>query len=115
MTGRSGVGRPRKWASNAERMRAYRARQRDRDARLVDPADAPRTVADNQRLRQRIAELTDERDRLWAQIVSLQLRLRDLERVSAGAPTVSSLNGTQIGLPRAERRRLEREQARRRQ
>jgi hypothetical protein len=29
-------GRPRKWSSDAERMRAYRDRQRDRSARLTD-------------------------------------------------------------------------------
>jgi hypothetical protein len=41
------VGRPRKWASNAERMRAYRARQREVNARLVDPEAAPAALAEN--------------------------------------------------------------------
>ena len=51
---------------------------------------------------------------VWIAARDVSDAIRD-ERVSAGAPTVSSLNGTQIGLPCAERRRLEREQARRRQ
>lgn len=40
-------GRPRKWTSDAERMRAYRARERERTARLLDPADAPEALIEN--------------------------------------------------------------------
>ena len=61
-------------------MRAYRARQRERTARLVDPADAPDALVANRELRERIDQLTDERDRLWAQIVRLQQHIRQLER-----------------------------------
>jgi hypothetical protein len=57
-------GRPRKWSSDAERMRAHRARERERAARLVDPADAPDALAENRELRERVAQLEDERDRL---------------------------------------------------
>lgn len=95
-------------------MRAYRARQRERNARLVDPADAPKAVADGHLLRERIDELTDERDRLWAQIVRLQQHIRDLERSgSRQAPTPRTSDQSRP-LSRAERRRLEREHARRR-
>jgi hypothetical protein len=46
----------------------------------IDPADAPKTVADGRLLRERIDQLTDARDRLWAQIVCLQDHIRVLER-----------------------------------
>ena len=92
-------------------MRAYRARQREGYARLVDPADAPRTVADNHRLRERVAQLTDERNRLWAQVVRLQQHVRELERAQVGEPLRLSTSGAGA-VSRAERRRLEREQAR---
>ena len=95
-------------------MRACRARQRERTARLVDPADAPEAVAEVRRLRERIDELTDERDRLWAQVVRLQVRIRDLERAGSGRPSDPSTSDHQRSLSRAERRRLERAQARRR-
>ena len=107
-----GVGRPRKWASNAERMRAYRARRHERDARLVDPDDAPTALADNVQLRERVDQLTDERDRLWAQIVRLQHRIRELERADARKPSALPSDAV-CGLSRPERRRLEREQVRR--
>ena len=95
-------------------MRAYRARQRERNARLVDPADAPEAVAEGRLLRERIDELTDERDRLWAQVVRLQERIRDLERAGSGRPPDPSTSDQPRSLSRAERRRLERAQARRR-
>ena len=74
-------GRPRKWSSDTERMRAYRARERERTARLVDP------LIENVKLRERIVQLEAERDRLWAQVVRVQGELR----ASATAfPTTSS-------------------------
>lgn len=94
-------------------MRTYRARQRDRDARLVDPADAPSAFADNQDLNERVDQLVDERDRLWAQVVRLQERIRELERIDTVESLPSSVSSSSIGLSRAQRRRLEREQARR--
>jgi hypothetical protein len=105
-------GRPRKWESNAERMRACRARQRQMAARMVDLAIAPEAAAaENHRLRERVAQLKDERDRLWAQVGRLQDRIRELERGdNADANTVTD---APQGLGRAERRRLAREFARR--
>lgn len=61
-------------------MRAYRSRQRQRNARLVDPADAPNAVADNYELRERVDQLSGERDRPWAQILRLSDHIRELER-----------------------------------
>src|SRR5580765_5681753 len=113
MTEPAGVGRPRKWASNAERMRAYRARQRERPGGPLDRSDFPGVALDRLLPRDRVAELTDERDRLWAQIVRLRQQIRDLERTNAGAPPAAR-SGAVNGLSRAERRRLEREQARER-
>lgn len=106
-------GRPRKWSSDAERMRAYRARQREQTARLVDPAGAPEALVENRRLRERIAQLEDERDRLWAQIVRLQGELR--ARATDHQMPETRVDGEPSGLavPRAERRRREREAARR--
>jgi hypothetical protein len=88
-------------------MRAYRARQRERTARLVDPADAPEAVAEVRPLRERIDELAGERDRLWAQVVRLQDHIRDLERCGADQPPVPSTSDQPRSLSRAERRRLE--------
>ena len=95
-------------------MRAYRARQRAHNARLVDPADAPEAVAEGRLMRERIDELTGERDRLWAQIVRLQEHIRDLERSGSGQPPAPRTSNQSPPLSRAERRRLQREQARRR-
>lgn len=96
-------------------MRAYRARLRERSERLVDPASAPAAIVENRRLRERVAQLEDERDRLWAQIVRLQEELRNIPR---RAPSRSAneypADGTR-SLSRAQRRRLERERARKEQ
>jgi len=108
-----GPGRPRKWADNAERMRAYRAGERERR----DALRGDQSVAE---LAERVVELTSERDRLWAQLVRLQQRIAQLENALAGHPDVDTptdppapVSGPQSGLSRAERRRLEREQQRR--
>ena len=69
-------GRPRKWSSDAERMRAYRARQREQTARLVDPAGVPEALMENRRLRERIAQLEDERDGGRDDLVSRMGRTR---------------------------------------
>ena len=113
MAEQPGPGRPRKWADNAERMRAYRAGERER-------RDALKGNHTTVELAERVVELTSERDRLWAQVVRLQQRIAQLENALAGhpgvdAPTPASapISGPQSGLSRAERRRLEREQQRR--
>jgi hypothetical protein len=107
-----GPGRPRKWASNAERMRAYRASEREQ-------RDALKGKHSTAELAELVVELTGERDRLWAQVVRLQQHVAELENQLAGhpppaGPTVAAQRAPG-GLSRAERRRLEREQARRRQ
>jgi hypothetical protein len=61
-------------------MRAYRVRLRECSERLVDPASAPAAVVENRHLRERVAQLEDERDRLWAQLVRLQEKLRNFPR-----------------------------------
>jgi hypothetical protein len=104
-------GRPRKWESNAERMRAYRARQRQVAARMVDPAIAPEAAAEKHRLRERVDELEAERDRLWGQVERLQDRIRHPERGDTSDANAAA--DVPRGLTRAERRRLTRELARR--
>jgi hypothetical protein len=113
MADQPGPGRPRKWASNAERMRAYRAGERERREALR----GDHSVAG---LAERVVELTGERDRLWAQVVRLQQRIAQLENALAGHPSAdtptdlpAAATGPQSGLSRAERRRLKREQQRR--
>ena len=104
-------GRPRKWANNAERMRAYRAVERQR-------REALRGQHDIAEMAKRIVALTAERDRLWQQVVRLQQRIAQLENALAGHPTDATSStrapAATAGLSRAERRRLEREQQRRR-
>ena len=104
-------GRPRKWASNAERMRAYRAVERER-------REALRGHHDVAEMAERLVELTAERDRLWQQVVRLQQRAAQLENALTGhalEPTPATPGtATSLGPSRAERRRLEREQQRRR-
>lgn len=113
MVDQPGPGRPRKWADNAERMRAYRAGERQR-------RDALRDDQTTDELAERVVELTGERDRLWAQIVRLQQRIAQLENALAGHPSIdtptdppAAATSPPSGLSRAERRRLEREQQRR--
>ena len=107
----SGPGRPRKWASNAERMRAYRAVERER-------REALRGQHSTAEMAERLIALTAERDRLWQQVVRLQERIVQLENQVAGHPPPNTEPAppetSPVGLSRAERRRLEREQARRR-
>jgi hypothetical protein len=57
-------------------MRAYRTGERERTARLVDPDEAPEALIENRKLRERVVQLEDERDRPWAQIIRLQGELR---------------------------------------
>lgn len=113
MVEQPGPGRPRKWASNAERMRAYRAGGRERREALKGNNTTDELAA-------RIVELAGERDRLWAQVVRLQQRIAQLENALAGHPPIDTpadpppaATSPQSGLSRAERRRLEREQQRR--
>jgi hypothetical protein len=104
-------GRPRKWTSNAERMRAYRAVERVRREAFSGNHDATEMA-------ERVVTLTTERDRLWQQVVRLQQRIAQLENPLAGhkidATSPAPAPVAPVGLPRAERRRLEREQQRRR-
>lgn len=94
-------------------MRAYRKRLRERTARLVDPASAPAAVIENRRLRDRVAQLEDERDRLWAQVVRLQEELRNIPRRDPSRSVDESPTaGKAPSMSRAQRRRLERERAR---
>lgn len=113
MGDQTGPGRPRKWADDAERMRAYRAAERER-------RDALRGDQTTGELAERVVELTSERDRLWAQVVRLQQRIAQLENALAGHPAIdtptdppAAATRPESGLSRAERRRLEREQQRR--
>ena len=103
-------GRPRKWTSNAERMRAYRAVERER-------REALRGHPDIAEMAERVVTLTAERDRLWQQVVRLQQRNAQLENALAGHPLgaapSTSAPVADVGPSRAERRRLEREQRRR--
>ena len=104
-------GRPRKWANNAERMRAYRSVERER-------REALRGHHDIAEMAERVVTVTAERDRLWQQVVRLQQRIAQLENALAGHPldagTSTSAPVAIVGLARAERRRLERKQQRRR-
>ena len=104
-------GRPRKWASNAERMRAYRAVERAR-------REALRGQHDTSEMAERVVTVTAERGRLWQQVVRLQQRIAQLENALAGHPMDATSStrapAATVGLSRAERRRLEREQQRRR-
>ena len=103
-------GRPRKWANNAERMRAYRAVERER-------REALRGQHDISEMAERVVTVTAERDRLWQQVVRLQQRIAQLENALTGHPDATSSTrapAATVGLSRAERRRLEREQQRRR-
>jgi hypothetical protein len=72
---------------------------------------APEAVAENRRLRERVAQLEAERDRLWSQVGRLQDRVRQLER--GDTSDGNAVTAAPRGLGRAERRRLARELARR--
>ena len=109
MADQTGPGRPRKWADNAERMRAYRTIQRQQRDALHGDLDA---VA----LARRVVELTGERDRLWAQVARLQQHTAVLENQLAGHRTPTAprtvVEGPLSGLSRAQRRQAERDQRR---
>jgi hypothetical protein len=104
-------GRPRKWASNAERMRVYRAVERER-------REALRGQHNIAEMAERVVTVTAERDRLCQQVVRLQQRIAQLENALAVHPIDATSSrrapAATVGLSRAERRRLQREQQRRR-
>ena len=78
---------------------------------MVDRAIAPKAAAENRRLRERVAQLEAERDRLWGQVEHLQNRIR---RFKCGDTSDgNAVTAAPEGLGRAERRRLARELARR--
>lgn len=154
-------GRPRKWRSDADRIRAYRARQQgvpeppvleqalengdelahalevarrlavelDESRRTIrqlrkDLGAANRALKSEQRwfawIEANHAELVSERDRALAdrdeldeELAELRDQLRDLPAQQQISPRDSPSQVTDPQLPRAERRRLEREQRRR--
>lgn len=113
---RRGPGRPRKWASNAERMRAYRA-QLQAEQETLSGVDTQGELVN------RLRRLTAERDALRAEVIQLRSRVRDLEMATprsaparAEPPMVRPVRADVTGQPaltRAQRRRLDREQRRR--
>ena len=157
-------GRPRKWRSDADRSRAYRARQAGADeppvlAQALDDGDelarvwamvrvfgaeldaakatikrtgrerdqAHRELATEKRrwgwIEAHITEITAERDRLATERDTLAQELADirqdvarLQQLLASLATTPTLPVATVpgGLSRAQRRQLEREQARRR-
>lgn len=147
-------GRPRKWRSDADRVRAYRARQAGVDeppvlAQALDDGDelaqvwamvrdlgeqldtANTTIKQVRRERDQTrrelereqhrwgwieshnTELTAERDRLLGELDELRDRPRVIETPRPAA-TATPPTAQQPLMSRAERRRLEREQQRRR-
>ena len=155
-------GRPRKWRSDADRSRAYRARQAGADeppvlVQALDDGDelarawatvrelgeqlatvreamkqarcerdqAHRELVSEQRrwgwIEAHIAELTAERDRIAIERDALAQELGDLrqhaallkQRLALGAAPAVAAAVNPAGLSRAQRRQLQREQARR--
>jgi regulator of replication initiation timing len=113
-----GPGRPRKWSSEAERMRAYRARRREvtagvdsawREVRRLE-AELERSQREIDRLRARVAEVNSENSGLRAEGRALRERLARA-KAALRAPQVTEPSPPT--LPRAERRRLERLQRKR--
>ncbi|MAT06208.1 MAG: hypothetical protein CL424_14305, partial [Acidimicrobiaceae bacterium] len=82
-------------------------------ARVVDPADAPDALVENCELRERVSQLEDERNRLWAQIIGLQAELRPCATEPPTPERRSDVPSSDLPISRAERRRREREAARR--
>ena len=78
---------------------------------MVDPAIAPEAAAENRRLRERVAQLEAERDRLWGQVERLQDRIPQVE--CGDTSDGNAVTDVPRGLGRAERRRLARDLARR--
>lgn len=71
--GKRGPGRPRKWANDAERMRAYRAKVAHERA-VVKAGGTYVEMAEQ------IEELTRQRDKNWAQVTRLQEQVKALKR-----------------------------------
>ena len=148
-------GRPRKWRSDADRVRAYRARQAGLDeppvlAQALDDGDelarvwamvrqlgeqldtANATLKQVRRERDQTrrelereqhrwgwieshnTELTAERDRLLSELDELRDRPRLIETPRPATTTATPPPAPQPLMSRAERRRIEREQQRRR-
>ena len=109
-----GPGRPRKWADDAERARAYRLR---RAAELADPEGLR---AERRTLRRQVGHLTRKLARLEGSLAGVErerdVALRDLADQSAALATASAeldrLRRLQTPAPaggnRAARRRAER-------
>ena len=70
-----GRGRPRKWASDAERVRAWRAAERARRELWAGDVDLDAIVA-------KVQQVEAERDRVWQQVLALQAEVRALEQSS---------------------------------
>ena len=82
MPRRRGPGRPREYASDADRARAWRARERVRRATFRGEYDVGQVL-------EQLQTVTEQRDRNWEQVEQLQAenaRLRD-GRTALGSPT----------------------------
>lgn len=66
-------GRPQKWADNAERMRAYRAK-------VAHERNVVKAGGTYVEMAEQIAELTRQRDKNWAQVTRLQEQIKTLKR-----------------------------------
>ena len=85
MPRRRGPGRPREYASDADRARAWRARERVRRATFPSECDVGQVL-------EQLQTVTEQRDRNWEQVERLQVenaRLRD-GRTALTSPTEPS-------------------------
>ena len=71
--GKRGPGRPQKWADNAERMRAYRAK-------IAHERNVIKAGGTYVEMAEQIAEMTRQRDKNWAQVTRLQEQIKTLKR-----------------------------------
>ena len=72
-----GRGRPRKWASDRERVRAWRAAERARRQLWSGKVDVDELIA-------KVQHVESERDRNWQQVLELRAERRTLERGPPG-------------------------------
>ena len=71
--GKRGPGRPQKWADNAERMRAYRAK-------IAHERNVIKAGGTYVEMAEQIAELTRQRDKNWDQVTRLQEQIKALRQ-----------------------------------
>ena len=77
-----GPGRPRKWADDAERMRAYRTR-------VAHERNIIKAGGTYVEMAEQIAELTRQRDKNWDQVTRLQEQIKTLKRDQPARPKAS--------------------------